>query len=162
MFSSYLNEDFSIEAVVVDGLWFCIPKSLFNLLSFDEYTFSGFHCYDLDICLQIRKVGFQVRIISDILIEHFSTGGFNQDWVKSTLLFFNKWKEQLPQIAGVDISIQEMRIREDMASETFIWMSAYAQSSAELESVRKSKAYRLGKCILKPFSYLRSLSKRSN
>jgi GT2 family glycosyltransferase len=160
MYLSYLKEDLSIEAVVVDGLWFCIPKSVFNLLSFDEHTFSGFHCYDLDICMQIRKEGFHVRIISDILIEHFSLGGFNQDWVKNTLLFFEKWKEQLPQLAGIRLSKQEMKIREEIVSETFIWMSAYAQCNQELKNIRQSKAYKLGKLILKPFSKLRTTHKK--
>jgi GT2 family glycosyltransferase len=160
MYLSYLNEDLSIEAVVVDGLWFCIPKSMFSQISFDELTFNGFHCYDLDICMQIRKEGFQVRIISDILIEHFSLGGFNLDWVKNTLLFFEKWKEQLPQVAGIRLSKKEMKIREEIVSETFIWMSAYAQCNQELKNIRQSKAYKLGKLIFKPFSKLRTTHKK--
>ena len=160
---TYLQNKLSIEAVVVDGLWFCIPKSLFRLVTFDENTFKEFHCYDLDICLQIREVGYQILIISDIVIEHFSLGSFTEAWVKNSVLFFKKWKDQLPQVAGVDLSVEEMKAREDIVAETFLWMSAYAQCRAELNNVRDSKAYRLGKFILKPFSRLRSfIAKRTN
>jgi len=154
----YLKDKLSIEGVVVDGLWFCIPKSMFSLVSFDELTFKGFHCYDLDICLQIRNAGFQVYIISDILIEHFSSGSFTTDWVKNTVLFFEKWKDQLPQVAGVELSSEEMTVRNDLVAETFIWMEAYIQCKTELESVRRSKAYRIGKYVIMPFKYIRGFS----
>lgn len=157
---THFNDQLSIEAVAVDGLWFCAPKSIFSEVSFDEINFKGFHCYDLDICLQIRKAGFQVRIISDILLDHTtSTGKFPVEWVKNTLLLFNKWKEELPQVVGVDLSTIEMKAREDMVGEVFLWMSAYAHNSDELENVRNSKAYRLGKFILKPLKYIQSIIK---
>lgn len=160
---TYLKDKLSIEAVVVDGLWFCVPKSLFKLVAFDENTFKGFHCYDLDICLQLRRVGYKILIISDIEIEHFSYGSFTEEWVKNSKLFFEKWKDQLPQVAGVNLSLEEMKAREDIVSETFLWMSAYAQCHAELNNVRKSMAYRLGKFILKPFSSFKKVTlKRIN
>ena len=152
---TYLKEQQSIEAVAVDGLWICMPKSLFSVVSFDENTFKGFHCYDIDICLQVRKAGFEVRIISDVLLEHLSSGRFPEEWVKNTLLLFEKWKEYLPQVAGVNLSLLEMNVREDMVSETFLWMSAYAQCTAELESTKNSIAYRFGKFILRPLSFIR-------
>lgn len=153
---THLKDQLSIEAVAVDGLWFCAPKSIFSIVFFDEQNFKGFHCYDIDICLQIRKAGFQVRIISDILLDHStSTGKFPVEWVKNTLLLFEKWKEELPQVAGVDLSPIEMNVREDMVGEVFLWMSAYAQSSAELENIRQSKSYRLGKFVMKPLSFFK-------
>jgi len=160
---THLKDQLSIEAVAIDGLWFCTPKSIFSIVYFDEQNFKGFHCYDLDICLQIRKAGFQVRIISDILLDHStSTGKFPIEWVKNTLLFFNKWEKDLPQVAGINLSSLEIKIREDMVKEVFLWMSAYAQSSAELENVRRSKAYRLGKCLIKPFPFLKKMVRKQN
>lgn len=147
----------SIEAVAVDGMWFCIRKELFEKIAFDEVTFKGFHCYDLDICLQIRNIGYTVLIIADVVLEHFSLGSWTPEWSENTQLLFEKWKQELPQVAGVEISDAEMKIREDMADDIFGWMSAYAQSSSELERIKKSKAYRLGKFLLKPFSTLRQL-----
>ncbi len=43
------------DVVAVDGLFFAIRRELFEKVSFDTTTFTDFHFYDLDICLQIRK-----------------------------------------------------------------------------------------------------------
>ncbi len=153
----YIKNKRSIQAVVVDGLWFCIPTKLFEQIKFDDKTFNGFHCYDMDICLQIRNLDLQIKIISDILIEHFSLGCFDIDWIKNTNLFFNKWKNSLPQVAGVLLSEEELKAREEIVSETFVWMTAYAQSQKELENIRKSKAYLIGKFLIKPFSIVKNI-----
>lgn len=147
----------SIEAIAVDGMWFCIPKHLFSQISFDEKNFNGFHCYDLDICFQIRSIGYQVRILSDIVIEHSSYGNFSSEWVVNTNLLFEKWKDKLPMVAGVVMSSDEMKIREEMVSETFLYISAYAKTLKELEMVRNSFSYRWGKLLIKPFSKIKKL-----
>jgi hypothetical protein len=61
-----------IEVVALDGLFFCIRKSLFKTISFDEITYHGFHFYDLDISMQVRSVGFKIGVIYDVLLEHIS------------------------------------------------------------------------------------------
>ncbi len=83
----------TIEVVSVDGLWLCIPKMMFadNLVRWDDITFDGFHCYDLDICLQIREAGYMVKVVSDILIQHFSPGYCNKAWYADTEVFIYKW-----------------------------------------------------------------------
>ena len=40
-----------IEVVAVDGFCFFVRKSLFDIISFDEKTYKGFHLYDMDICM---------------------------------------------------------------------------------------------------------------
>lgn len=145
----------STEVVAVDGVWFCIPKSLFSTISFDETTFNGFHFYDLDICFQARSVGSKVLVISDILIEHFSSGNFNQIWFENSIIFHNKWKNYLPQIAGVDLTNDEIRIKEESARDRFVLSKEIYKLQAEIIRIRHSKAYMLGKSILKPFSFLR-------
>lgn len=73
----------SIEAVVVDGLWMCVRRNLFDneLIRFDDKTFSGFHCYDADICMQVIKAGYEVRVAYDIMIEHTSLGTPLSIWI---------------------------------------------------------------------------------
>jgi hypothetical protein len=82
---------------MLDGLWLCIPQKVMNLISFDEKTYSGFHCYDSDICLQIKRLNYEVRIVDDIEIEHFSVGKRNKLWLIDIFIFYNKWKEELPK-----------------------------------------------------------------
>ena len=139
----------SIDAVAVDGMWFCIRKECFNDIQFDELSYSGFHCYDLDICMQVREHNFCVKIVSDILIEHFSYGSFNTEWLEGINIFYNKWRKQLPQISGVLLSTDEIEYRTKFVKQVIVWITAYALSQKELISVRNSKAYKIGKKIVK-------------
>ena len=84
------------EVTAVDGVWFCIPRQLFQKIKFDEETFKGFHHYDLDICRQIAAQGYKIYVVFDVLIEHFSRGNINQSWLDNALIFQRKWRKQLP------------------------------------------------------------------
>jgi hypothetical protein len=101
--SSYSSLDAAIntsgnrsEVVAIDGVWFCVRKDLFDRISFDENTFKGFHFYDLDISLQVLNAGYKIFCVFDILIEHFSKGSYNKDWIGDALLFQEKWRDKLP------------------------------------------------------------------
>jgi len=85
-----------LPAVTVDGVFLAMRKSICSQISFDAMTFQGFHCYDIDICMQAHSQGFRNRIIFDILIEHFSRGSFNKQWIEATETWLNKWKHKLP------------------------------------------------------------------
>ena len=84
------------EVVAVDGVWFCIRKSLFESISFDE-QYNGFHMYDLDICMQVRQLGLKLFVVYDVLIEHMSLGNVGRSWMDAALTFWKKWKQELPQ-----------------------------------------------------------------
>lgn len=89
-----LKEDNAV-GVVVDGLWFCVRKDLFNYISLDALTFSGFHCYDVDICLQVIQAGYEVRVLNGIEIEHKSGGLVNDVYYEQLTKFVKKWNKQL-------------------------------------------------------------------
>lgn len=84
------------ECVSLDGAWICVPRRLFSKVRFDEQTFQGFHFYDLDICMQIVQAGYKVKVVYDVLLEHFSKGSINKDWADSGVLFADKWQHVLP------------------------------------------------------------------
>jgi hypothetical protein len=84
------------EVVVLDGVWFCIRKQLFEQISFDEQNFKGFHFYDADISLQVFEAGYKLLCIRDILIHHLSMGTLDQRWEDSAWIFYKKWKHKLP------------------------------------------------------------------
>ena len=88
------NESIS-EVVALDGLFFCIPKRLFEKISFDE-KFGGFHFYDIDISMQVNQLGYKCICIYDILIEHISTPNLSKEWIYASRKFFDKWKSYLP------------------------------------------------------------------
>lgn len=85
-----------IEVAILDGLFFCIKKELFNSIAFDENNFDGFHFYDLDISMQVRSCGYKVFSVYDILVEHISVSNINKTWVDACRIFYNKWGHVLP------------------------------------------------------------------
>lgn len=82
--------------VAIDGMWFCTTKEITKRFSFDEQLLKGFHCYDLDFCFQVGE-HFNVAVTFDILIAHFSEGGYKKDWWLDTLRLHDKWKRRLPK-----------------------------------------------------------------
>lgn len=93
------------EAVSVDGLCFFIKKSMFEdncFLHFDEQLYRGFHCYDLDICMQVLASGFKVGVVGGVDIEHKSIGNANSEYWRNLGIFVNKWKNMLPIERGMD------------------------------------------------------------
>lgn len=84
------------QVTVFDGVWFCIRRAAFKKVKFDELTFNGFHGYDLDICMQLNKLGVKMYCIGNIVIHHTSIGKLTESWIQSILLFQKKWKRDLP------------------------------------------------------------------
>jgi hypothetical protein len=83
------------DVVCVDGMWFCTLRQLALKYPFDERLLKGFHCYDIDYCLSI-KTHYKVVVAIDILIAHFSEGGYNEAWFNDTLKIHDKWMSKLP------------------------------------------------------------------
>lgn len=83
------------DVAALDGLFFCIPKNLFEKISFDE-DFGGFHFYDIDISMQVNQLGYKCICIYDILIEHISVSNLSKEWILASRRFFDKWRKKLP------------------------------------------------------------------
>jgi len=52
-----------------------IPKSVFNMLQFDEKTCDAWHLYEADYCLSCKRLGFNVYAVP-VFVYHRSGGGF--------------------------------------------------------------------------------------
>jgi GT2 family glycosyltransferase len=89
-------EDNALEVVALDGVWLFIRKAALKDIQFDENTFKGYHFYDLDISMQLKKAGFILLSVYDVLIKHQSMGDVNYSWLKTSLLFSFKWRNRLP------------------------------------------------------------------
>lgn len=89
------SEEIRTEAIIVDGIWFCIRRSLFSKISFDEKTFKGFHLYDADISMQVNNYT-KIFVIYDILLEHFWQGKISSDFYTDLVNFSKKWNKSLP------------------------------------------------------------------
>jgi len=83
------------EVTCVDGVWLCTPKAIAAEVMFDEITFKGFHAYDLDFSLSIGQ-NHKVGVTFDVLIDHFSEGSYDAEWIVATLDLHKKWNPRLP------------------------------------------------------------------
>lgn len=149
----------SVDVVAVDGMWFCIKRDLFEhtSLKFDEKNFKEFHFYDFDICMQIHALKMKTKVVPDILIEHFSAGTFNKVWYDNAFIFYKKWKDYFPIAIGLDFSDDEIKYLEyDLVME-YIQYSVELQDDLQkqLQSISKSKKYRLGRFLLSPIRWVK-------
>lgn len=83
----------SIQAL--DGLFFAVNRTVVEKILFDEITFDGFHCYDLDFTFQAYLTGFNLSVSNEIIIIHESVGGFDQTWEKYGQRFAQKYQSRL-------------------------------------------------------------------
>lgn len=144
------------DTVVVDGLCFFIPSSLFKLLRFDDEHFADFHAYDMDISMQVQSVGKRVCVTNAILIEHFWSESSleNKAYMarldKNMTIFYNKWQHLLPMVRGVNLPELVVHRLNNLCIQSY-----------DATKARRSTAYLLGKFMLHPsVSNLKKLFKK--
>ena len=87
------------EVVLLDGVWFCCRKKVWDEMKFDE-KYGGFHFYDLDFSMAVYSKGYHNYVTHEVLLEHFSKGHLDNQWMESAFLFQKKWKALLPVAIG--------------------------------------------------------------
>lgn len=91
----------------VDGVLLATRKDVWDKCRFDEETLKGFHGYDFDFSMQIVNAGYKVIVSRDLLLEHFSKGSFNTQWVQAVIALNRKWEDHLPATLNPDITKSE-------------------------------------------------------
>jgi hypothetical protein len=86
---------------VVDGLLMVLSPWAVRNLRFDAQSFSGFHAYDLDLCLQARAAGKRV-VVDDIGVIHYTKGGYgdSEAYLRNGSVLVEKWGLSVPEPAG--------------------------------------------------------------
>lgn len=87
------------EVILLDGVMLCMKRELMNSIKFDE-SFSGFHGYDFDICIQSAVKGLKNYVMYDIALEHFSRGNPDVTYYRNLIAIFKKWQNHLPLIGA--------------------------------------------------------------
>jgi len=125
-FDSSQGKSHVLDVAILDGLWFCGKRELFNMIAFDQNTFDGFHCYDLDICMQVHSNKKRTVVVDDVFLEHKSTGYTNDSFFSQLSLWYKKWEQQLPICKGMtmdqlpwsDYSLAGYYLRQKQATNT--------------------------------------------
>jgi glycosyltransferase involved in cell wall biosynthesis len=125
----------------VDGVWFCTHKKVTQQIKFDQQLLKGFHGYDVDFSLSVG-LKWDVVVTYDVLLEHFSEGNYNKQWIESTLVIHKKWRHTLPRTT-VSLTPKENVEGEKKAFLFFIEkMKEAGYSNAEiLTNMFQSKIY---------------------
>jgi|SRR5271170_860955 len=74
----------------MDGLFIAVRRRVLELVAFDEATFDGFHCYDVDFTFSAHLAGFQLGVACDLPVIHRSAGNINEDWRRDVEKFLQK------------------------------------------------------------------------
>lgn len=147
----YADSQVTIEVASIDGLWMCIRRSLFDTIRFDDKTFSGFHCYDSDICMQILVAGYQIKVTFEIDILHKGKGNLNAQYYRDIELWHKKWQDHLPIVRGIPITENELEIHQHYA----IKLYEQHKELVSLYNRLQSPEYRTGHFLLKPLRFIK-------
>lgn len=139
------------DVVVVDGCFMCIRTSLFEKIRWDNASYNGFHIYDMDICMQILNIKYKVCVTPRIELEHQSSGVQDDFYYMALDTFILKWQKQLPIYRGIVLNSNELLWRERIME---IVSHAHFMETSLLQT-KQSITYRLGKFLLKPFSWIK-------
>lgn len=140
-----------VEVACLDGLFMCIRQSLFDTIRFDDQTFSGFHCYDSDICMQVMAAGYSVNVTFDIDIEHHSNGACNQQYYDNLELWHKKWHSHLPVARGIQLSDNEKKMHQEYAIE----LVERGKETLSLYQKLSDSDFQLGHLLLKPYRFIK-------
>jgi GT2 family glycosyltransferase len=77
----------------VDGFAMVISPSCARIIRFDEYTYRGFHGYDIDYCYEAKRAGFRVVVAPLDLVHHTKgTLGDVTAYRQADLAWQRKWR----------------------------------------------------------------------
>jgi hypothetical protein len=94
------------EVVTIDGVFLAVRRPVWEQNKFDAGLLTRFHAYDFDFSMQVGR-NWKVCATRAILLEHFSLGSYNLEWIRSTLDAHRKWKHYLPKTVHPDIRIAD-------------------------------------------------------
>ena len=155
----YFDNNSSNEVAAVDGMWYCMSKRIFSKIRFDEETYSGFHFYDMDICMQSLMVGYKNVIMREVEIVHYCYPQYNYQYVQAMKKFFTKWDENLPIYKGEAIGMSEKEYTRlyDSTKQYCRLLDKYTFYKNDIEN---SLSYKLGNAIAEPYRKIVRLLKR--
>ena len=110
------------EVVCIDGIFMATKKSIWEEYKFDEKTFSGFHCYDMDYSLQVHQK-YKIGVCFDINLIHYAQASYSKAWFEATKILYNKWNSKLP-LSLVSLNNNEIRYEDWYVNKTYCNASA--------------------------------------
>ncbi|WP_194776125.1 glycosyltransferase [Pararhodonellum marinum] len=112
-----IGEEKLARVACVDGVFLATKKKVVEEFPFDE-SLKGFHGYDIDFAIAVNQK-YEVYVTFEVLVEHFSEGTLNSEWIESTFYINQKWADQLP-LNPLNLIKREMAICEKHTFRTIL------------------------------------------
>jgi len=90
-----LDEGDYSHVAVLDGCFISGKRSTFQQFPWNENLLSGFHLYDMDICLRVGRQA-TIAVSNHIGLIHRSGGELDRAWLRESETFHTHYKDQLP------------------------------------------------------------------
>jgi len=74
----------------MDGLFLAFRREVVEKLRWDDKTFTGWHCYDVDMVFRAYLAGYRTAVVCDLPILHASQGVYDDAWHIAAKLFHQK------------------------------------------------------------------------
>ncbi|MEO6548808.1 MAG: glycosyltransferase [Ferruginibacter sp.] len=96
------------QVVVLDGVFLCCPKTIWEEVKFNDTLLKDFHLYDLDFSCRIAE-NYKVIVTFEINILHIVKGNhYGNSWLEPTLLWHKTMKKKLPAfLPTLDLRIHQ-------------------------------------------------------
>ncbi len=82
-----------VNVVVIDGVFMAMRK---DKRIFFNTKMTGYHTYDLNISFEFKKYGYNIIVTNKILLEHFSSGVIDKNWIHASYKIHNLYRKNLP------------------------------------------------------------------
>ena len=96
--AAHLKQFATGKVQMLDGLFFAVRRSVLLKVTFDEFNFDGFHCYDADFTYSAFLAGFNLGVCNDIAVIHYSHGSFDAAFQKYNQIFITKHVKTLDKL----------------------------------------------------------------
>jgi hypothetical protein len=77
----------------LDGVFIGMHRKVWEAVRYDAGTFDGFHGYDIDFTYRAHLAGNRLVAPMDLLLIHYSTGGYDLKWQAGNLKFLRKFPD---------------------------------------------------------------------
>lgn len=131
------QDDNFAPVVTLDGFFLMCKKNVWEQVTFDELSFSGFHFYDMDFSLAVHLCGFHNYVCHIINIRHLSRGNYGIEYSMAAKLFRKKYHTQLPvSVASLN---KKQKLKYDLNAAFTLWKfgKSISESTTEINSELK-------------------------
>lgn len=142
------HEDLVSPAVSIDGVFMALRRKVGAEFSPE---IKGFHGYDLSLSFEVLSRNHGIGITRSILLEHYSYGMQNAEWLEAIIKVHQHHKKVFPLHANNSLEVKNCRLLMDkcLSNKKMEWFYHYWLRLLKLKPISKLHLSYLRKAIKK-------------